>query len=361
VGDYVGDMSDENEGLGPAPIARIHLSEQAVRSYAGLLGRPLHGFRWAASLDFDPDMFSRHQYLPATRFLVPVLGPADRPGLYDVRNYAVFTDRRCRELHRQFARLASVKPVRQAEEIRRFATRFGFLGIKGELTLLQPKGATQFSNLDVAAGEDFRTWHAETCEAAALVALWDLVQRGDRDEVARYVLAKSKPRRVEVFLAWDNGRLTTDRRLDVDWRVPTYSRDLKESGAVADERTDLGAYRLELFPRLAGQAPDVLEAARLFLFDRINPKLWGRVSPQLRAERPSGDALLFYPHSLLAAIYLYFVRELEGRSAPGVTCANPKCDQLIDASWNRKYCNAQCRDQARYYRDHGARSKSRRR
>ena len=357
-------MGGRRTGLGEQLAALdgyILLSQQAVRSYAGLLARPVHGFRWATSVEYEPSpIFRQRRSSPVTLWLIPAIGPEEHPGLYDEQRYPVLTDRRCRDMHRQFARLATAKPTQRQEAIRRFAGRFGFLGAKSERVILQPRDARSQSNLDWPPGEPFQTWDAESCEAAALVALWDLVRAENRGEVAKYVVVTSRPRRIEVFLAWNDGHLTTDRRLAVDWRVPTFSSDLKEAEEVADERTSLGFYRLQVFPHLAGPKPDVLAAARLFLFDRINCKLWGRVSPQLRAERQTGEQLLYLPHSLLGAIYLYFVQELEGRSAPGTLCANPKCDRLIDASWNRKYCDDRCKDQARYYRDYAKRRMSRR-
>jgi hypothetical protein len=335
----------------PLLDGHILLGQQAVGAYAGLLGRPDQGVIWTGG--YEPTRQGREQcqpgWVPWGPWLIPAISAGELGG-YVERRYPVLTDRRCRDLHRQFARLATLPRSRREDEIRRFACRFGFLGSPREVIKLKRNGASGLDFIAHVVGEHFRMWHDEICEAAALVALWDLMREEKRGEVEKYIFATTRPLRVDAFLAWNNRRLTTDRSFDVEWRVETAGTRLEEAEEVADERTVRGKYRLALFPGLAGPKLDVIEAARLWLFDRVNRKLWGRVSPQLKAERQAGHQLLFYPHSLLGAIYLYFAQELEGRSAPGTPCANPKCDRTIDATWNRKYCNASCRDQARYYR-----------
>jgi hypothetical protein len=354
-------MTGATRGKEPLLDGHILLGQQAVGAYAGLLGRPDQGVIWSG--DFEPTKRGRERcqpgWVPWGPWLIPATSAGERGG-YVERRYPVLTDRRCRDLHRQFARLGTVRRGRQQEEIRRFAGRFGFLGSPRELISLRRSGASELDFIAHLVGEHFRMWHDEIYEAAALLALWDLMRGERRGEVAKYVSFTAKPRRVDAFLAWNDGRLTTDRSFDVEWRVETVGAHAEEADEVADERTARGKYRLALFPQLGGPKLDVIEAARLWLFDRINHKFWGRVSPQLKAERQAGDQLLFFPHSLLGAIYLYFAQELEGRSAPGTPCANPKCDRTIDATWNRKYCNERCRDQARDVRDYEKRRKSRR-
>jgi hypothetical protein len=352
---------DEASGKDSSLLGHILLEQQAVGAYAGLLGRPEHGMRWA--VDCGPTPAGQKRCLPGWApwgpWLIPATSAGERGG-YVERRYPALTDPRCRDLHRKFARLATVHRSRQDEEIRRFASRFGFLSSPRDLISLKQKDA---DDLDFAAhpvGEHRRLWRDEQCEVAALVSLWDLVRDGRTGEVAKYIFVTDNPRRLDAFLAWNNRRLTTDRSFDVEWRVETSGQHSEEGEEIADERTVRGSYRLRLFPNLAGPKPDVLVAARLWLFDRINRKLWGHVSPQLKAERKMGDQLLYYPHSLLGVIYLHFAREIEGRSAPGTPCANPKCKRTINATWNRKYCNGRCRDQARDVRDYEKRRKSRR-
>jgi hypothetical protein len=363
VGNCVGDMVSSASDKEPLVDGYIRLPQQTVGAYAGLLGRPELGTRWVT--DYEPIEASRND--PKVKslaswgpWLIPITKAGDLGG-YDEVLYPVFRHRGCRDLHRKFARLATVHRARQREEIRRFAGRFGFLGSTDELTSLYQREESKFDVRAHLVGEHFRIWEAEFCETAALLALWDLIQKERRGEVVKYIFVNERPNRVDAFLAWKDRRLSTDRSFGgVDWRILTFGRRAEVGEEIADERTAQGRYRLLEFPGLHSPKPDVLVAARLWLFDRINDKLWGRASPQLKPERQVGEQLLYVPHSLLGAIYLYFAQELEGRSAPGTPCANPKCDRTIDATWNRKYCNASCRDQARYYLHHEERRKSRR-
>ena len=178
-----------------------------------------------------------------------------------------------------------------------------------------------------------------------------------RDELAKYVVASGSPQRVGIYAAWCNGRLTISRDLGTtDWRPVTYKG---EPEAVAEGGTGLGDGRFHSFPEIAGQRPDVPTVARMHIYDKVGEKLHGKASPVLAPERPPGEAFLLRPHSLLAAIYLYFARELAGRRAPGVPCDNPECDQTIDPRHGRLYCNDSCKEQARYYRDREKRRKPR--
>jgi hypothetical protein len=327
----------------------IELDSQVFGVYVGLLRFPVAGFRWSSA--FQPNHLSNRKHNPSWGpWLVPVEGPgATGSASYLEQRYPVFTDRRSAVLHQRFIRLARFRPWQLQEPILDFANRFGWLGSHAERWLLEPRWERAHSNLDWPRGEPFALWRDAIYETATLVALWNLMHDNRRGELEKYLVASGSPRRVGIFAAWHEGRLTTSRDFEgCDWRPVTYDG---EPEPVAVEGTGLGDGRFHSFPDIAGQRPDVLTVTRLHLYDRISEKLHGAASPVLAPERQSGEALLLHPHSLLAAIYLYFANELGGRRAPSVPCGNPKCDLTIDPRHGRLYCDARCRDQARYYRD----------
>lgn len=337
----------------------IELGSQVFGTYVGLLGFPIGGFRWSTA--FKPSHFSSKDHNPSWGpWLIPVEGPGgDRAPFYFERRYPVFTDRRSAELHRQFVRLGRFRPWQLQAPILAFANRFGWLGTRTDRYLLEPRNVGPSSNLDWPMGEPLDVWTKAIYEAATLMALWELVRDERLDKLAKYVVASGSPASVGLYAAWNNGRLTTSRDFGTnDWRPVTYGG---EPEALAEEGTPLGDGRFHSFPDIAGQRPNVLTVARLYIYDRVSEKLHGRASPVLAPERPDGEAFLLRPHSLLAAIYLYFARELAGRRAPGTPCGNPKCDRTIDPRYGRLYCGNQCKDQARYYRNLEERRKPRRR
>jgi len=225
------------------------------------------------------------------------------------------------------------------------------------LTLLEGSPAIE------AYGEPLRLWKSEASQCAALVAFWSLVQGRNRSELQKYVFyPPGRSEKAEVFFAWKDGHLSVDQRRDVDWRTPTYTwQDLneedpskpivhKESEVVAGGSSENGGYFWELLTRGHRRKPDVIEVARLYLYQQISAKLQGRVSPMLRLERPAATSLLFYAHSLLGAVFLSFAIEMTGRKAPSVPCQNPRCtNPLLTDHRRRRYCSDYCRVQ--HYRD----------
>lgn len=337
----------------------IELDTQVFGVYVGLLGYPLAGFRWTTAFEPSPHAPKRHspKWGP---WLVPVEGPGatGTPGYLEQR-YPVFSDGRAVQLHRRFARLARLGADKLQPEVLAFANRYGWLGSHAERWPLVPRGKRTYTSLDCPRGESLKFWRSGIYELATFVALWDLLRFDRRDELAKYVVAAGSPRRVGVYAAWNKGRLTTNRDiLGNDWGPPTIGQDM-EPLPIAQEGTDLGDGRFQSFPEIAGQRPDVQTVTRLYLYDKVSEKLHGRVSPVLAPQRSAGEAFLLRPHSLLAAIYLYFARELSGRRAPGTSCANPMCNRTVDPTHGRRYCNDQCRDQARYYRNRETRRKPR--
>ena len=327
-----------------------------------MLQFPVAGFRWTTQFEPNPLYSSQQRHSPSWG---PWLIPAEGPGSTATREvwhqrYPVFTDRRSSELHRRFARLARFGPDDLREPILDFANKYGWLSAPSERFWLAPRNQKRQSNLDWPFGESIQFWRSAIYKTASLVSLWDLLRDERRDVLAKFVVASGSPRRVGVYAAWRDGRLTTNRDfIGNDWRPITYGAEM-EPEPVAEEGTPLGDGRFQSFPGISGQNPDVLAVTRLYLFDKVGETLHGKASPLLSPERPSGEAFLLQPHSLLAAIYLYFAREITGRRAPGTPCGNPLCDRTIDPSHGRRYCDDRCRDQARYYRDSKKRRRPRR-
>lgn len=326
----------------------IELDSLVHGLYVGLLEYPVTGFRWSSS--FRPTQFAGRSHTPAWG---PWLVPKDEPelpvpGSYLVRGYPAFKGRRSSNLHRQFARLGLKRPWELQAPILAFADRHGWLVAPSERWDLEPAPNGDSSETDGRLGEPLDLWKSEIYELASLVALWDMLRDERRDKLERYIFALGPPRRVVPYAAWHAGQLSTSREFHLDWRPVTYDG---EPDSVAEEGTNRGDTRFHSFPEISGRRPNVLTATRLYLYDRVSEKLYGRASPILESKRPPGEALLLQPHSLLAAIYLHFARDLSGRRAPGVSCGNPKCSRTIDPSHGKRYCDAACRDQARYYRD----------
>ena len=334
-------------------------------------------------------------------------------------NYPVFRDTRCRDLHRRFARLTRPSSRRRSEAIVAFANRFGFLEMPEQRATYRLKDPDwPRATRGKIECESVSLWHHASHEMAALVAFWDLVKEGRSGDLTKYVWSEGSPgidRRVFVFLAWNEGRLTTDRCFDVDWRTPTYggfcqsesmqtatsyrlsssSRhhqpgdgtdvhdeflfepenwrepqpaealehwmrrriqemrrdDIAQPYPLIDEATGKGADLIRHVVKPGSQQLDRVAIAKQFLVRQINERLDGATDTVLLLDQPIESSMTIQPRSLLAAMYLLFAREIAGRQAPGTPCANPKCDRTISADWGRKYCDDRCRDQARYYRD----------
>lgn len=333
----------------------ITLNEQTVGQLSGLLEVADGGYAWDTGLELAVKRYPVLHH-SGTTWLVP--GENQPQRMLAWRRYPAFTDPRCRELHRTFARLGDLPQARRAEGYRRFANRFGFLGGRETLVPLRPRGSQ--STLSTATGESLVYWHDAVSECAAVVGIWDLVQRDDHDRLARHVAAegtRGRDRRISLFVAWDdskpkNQRLTTDRNYNVAWRMTTYG---PEAEAIADERDTLGPgpYFFSAFPGINRVRPDVVEVARMFVYSQVSKHLFNQVGVALRAERQDAQALTLVPRSLIGAIYLHFARQLSGHTAPGIPCGNPRCERLVSPDWGRKHCNDQCRDMARYHRNKG--------
>ena len=310
----------------------IPTESQAVQSWAGLLYRPGGPVELRGDLTPDPDYPMPLKYRHGLGFWLAT----------DRRNSEVaYQPLRMRGLHRRFARLGSGNLKTITTLAPQFATRYGFLGPPWEV----PRLARIRGPLTEEIGESLQMWLEEAHECAAYVALWDLVRMRDQDAVSKYVLfPPGSPSRGEIFFAWRGGKLSTNRSFDADFRTTTYG---SEGETVLGGWNPSEAYLWERLTSEGRKRPDVLDVARRYLGDRITAKLQGCVSPMLRSERPGGTAMFFCPHSLRAAIYLHFAREMTGQSGPASPCGNPGCTSTLPTNHRRRrYCSDDCRVEA---------------
>jgi hypothetical protein len=199
-----------------------------------------------------------------------------------------------------------------------------------------------------AQGEPLRLWREEVHQCAALLAFWDLVQKNDGGEIAKYIqFPPGVPERFEIYMAWRGGALSTDRAFGADWRAMTFEEPERTTTRSDPVVSSDDVYLWRILTPEGKRKPGVVEVARLFLYRRINWKLRGGVSPVLRPERSPETALLFHPHSLLGAIYLSFAWEMCGRQAASSPCENPRCSNLLPTDHRRRrYCSDGCRVEA---------------
>ena len=163
----------------------IDFADTTLGPFAGLLSAPREGFRWVVGWRPGPNCAAAPQPLG---WLVQ----NDTDGFVHNERYPALRAERCRDLHRKFARLARVRPERRRDAILTFANRYGWLGSRDDRCLLTPPRPNDGSGNwgytpDTREGEPWRLWDAAIPEAAALVALWDLVQREERGTLDRFL------------------------------------------------------------------------------------------------------------------------------------------------------------------------------
>lgn len=89
------------------------------------------------------------------------------------------------------------------------------------------------------------------------------------------------------------------------------------------------------------RAAPLPELARFFVAKGINQRLRGHVNMAVLPFR--GNSVRFFPDSLLAAIYVQFMRVFTG-SRGERECARKRCGQPFEVTRpDRKYCSASCR------------------
>ena len=252
--------------------------------FVGWVGPPEGGFRWMPADAYRPPPYHRHWTGPWLIARNPEY--EFRTRAEDRRWVDVIGDPRRAGFHRLFARLAHDDQGVRMRAILRFANLYGWLDERTESRFFlswigDGPGPTG------VPGEPLQLWDFAVFQAAALVALWDLVRRGDRAGLAPLVTISPHDAWVRGF--WVDGRL-----------VP--AADTVHPGGAG-----------QVFGSVEGAwGPDeVVEPARRCLFGWINRELVDLVSPQL--DPFEGPDYRLVPHTLLGAVYVHFMHEISGR------------------------------------------------
>ncbi|MBI4491371.1 MAG: hypothetical protein HY690_01070 [Chloroflexi bacterium] len=285
--------------------------------FAALLQVPVQGYRWDAELTEGEPQDGDHQWLVAP---VPVGVP------FPARQYAPLA---VPNLHRRFARLR-----RTPEAVLKFANRYGLLGHGRALLVNSPHDAPS----PIYLGESLRFWQDGIATLAPLLALWDLVQRGNSLALLPYVRWERESLAVRIQWAWSekDGLLPVARATE---------RDARRVALVATEAR--GEQDRSLLARW--RYGDTVEPARYWVCEQVNERLRGHVSPAVLPLR-KGE-VYFFPDCLRSALYTHLLLEVSGRVRPAMLCARPGCGRYFTPTHGRqRHCSGECRRLAYYYR-----------
>jgi len=330
----------------------IRLEEATLGVYTGLLSAPRDGFRWVVGWRPAPTGEAARDSRGNPGWLIA----NDVAGvIYRVR-YSALRAERCRDLHRRFARLARARPERQFDAILGFANKYGWLGSRDDRCLLTPPhpndtATTWDRTSETREGEPWELWADAVAEAAALVALWDLVCQDQRGTLDRFLTwSRTPPQSVSIRVGWsEQGLIPPPVPYDADWRETTWGT---RGRVIADEASHFGAYRFRRYPKM-----DTFDAIRLYLQDKVNAHLWSGASLHIYDERERRGELLVCPHTLLATVYLHFAREMVGGKYPTAPCAYSRCGgHFVPSRSDQRYCSPTCKSSAGYHRSRDPRS-----
>ena len=255
------------------------------------------------------------------------------------KSYPVMTAGKARGLHRKFAKLALSKNGLDSQGVVAFANRFGLLeGTYFGMEEVHHSGSIQpvFQPIRSRA-DDFWHWIHLPDDMAAYIQLWDLVRNRDRAKLERFV--RNEGGHLTFYYGWDGDRLNTNPSF--------FNRSRSQTSQSSDKRmlweSVVPAEIVREFPRLQDKSTRAIEITRLFLYQKINEGLSGRVSLSLTGYRPPESALVAQPKNLLGAIWLHFAREVMGEGTGIMFCANPICRRPTPFRRGKKFCSDVCR------------------
>jgi hypothetical protein len=222
-------------------------------------------------------------------------------------------------LHRKFAGL---KTENLEMEVLSFARKYGMLGRTVQLHPLIPA--------PVEIGESLRCWQREINKMGVILAIWDLVRREDAGKLGQIILWPY-PDTVVVRFKW---KIKNGRYEILPWD------DDKSDGYCAEALLATLGEPAAFFER--HNVGDILGPARHYVSSILNHHLDG-VTPRLVADL--GYKVAFMPNSLLDALWLMFMLEVDGTTR---TCW--QCDKPFEPTRkNNIYCSKACKRMAFYY------------
>lgn len=233
-----------------------------------------------------------------------------------------------RTLHRQFA---SLNTENLKTEVLRFTNKYGLLG--RTVTLRTPPR----QSLAIVHGESLYRWRAEIDKMGVLLAIWDLIRRGDYGKLGQVFMWRYNPDYIEVRLKW--------RYHKGQYEISMWDGKEKVAGfGHHHEMVESRRMGPDFFDQYERGYP--IGPAWYWLGSKLNmhlhlirPKLIGYHEPEV----------IYIPRTLLDALWLLFMLEVQGKIRTG-RCEY--CGQWFEL-WrsNKKYCNGNCRRLAFYHRE----------
>ncbi len=198
--------------------------------------------------------------------------------------------------------------------------------------------------------EPLPAWRRTVVWLRELIRLWDMIEGGDRDGLARVIKWRGKEK---VFY-----RTSPDLHaaLGHPKEVPENVREVLD--ALWEGKLTIA--NIDGIPRTLAQFTpgDVIHPARLFLIDAVNGTLGLTTQPALLWDDKAARARMrTYPRSLLGAAYLQFATAiLSGRlSRMCQVCGRPFEVTNVSSRNDRLTCSNTCRTRA--YRDRQQRAR----
>jgi hypothetical protein len=239
-------------------------------------------------------------------------------------------------LHRKFATLDT---SHLESEVVRFANQYGMLGSTIQLQPTTP-GV-------IVHGESLFRWRVEIEKMGVLLALWDWVERGQAGKLGQIILWREDyySTFVKIEYKWKHTKsgyqilpLGDEDNSSGDWKSDGYGH-VEDVLAQSSQNDPFNSNR-EFFRHY--RKGDVLDPARHYLCEMLNYHLRG-ITPSLVPYL--GYRISFSPDTLLDALWLMFMLEVDGSTRTCWYCRKP----LEPSRKDNIYCSNNCKRMAHYY------------
>ena len=187
----------------------------------------------------------------------------------------------------------------------------------------------------VEIGESLRCWQREIDKMGVLLAIWDLIRRREAGKLGQIVLWPS-PDAVVVRFKWKSKM--------GHYEILSWDDEKSDGYSAVDLLANDGSPStfLERYKR-----GDVIGPASHYVSSILNHHLGG-ITPRLVADL--GYKVTFAPQSLLDALWLMFMLEVDGTTKTCWHC----CKSFDPTRKDNVYCSGACKRMAHYYKKKGA-------
>ena len=229
------------------------------------------------------------------------------------------------------------------DRIRRFANRWGWLGRD---TAVAPENGGTVQN-----AEALSIWWDELLKFRSLYEMWKAVRVIDQSDVNGITRVKDAWFLLKDRIVWHQDKTTVAYRAKIQFSGAAFTTPEGWMPNFSTHEVFAMAGTTEGDSLLARwETNDVLEPARYYVHKKVNGKLKGKVNlavlPFLKGR------MRFFPENLLAAIYVYFARELAGARSLERECEF--CHQpFAPGRRDQRFCHKNCRELAGYHRRKG--------